>query len=499
MPSDVACASTRGFVIAVLSVVACGGWAVGQPTTCGGPPGPGFAVTLDGSGYIVVADSPSLTLGTQATLECWARAAGSGHGKLLEKGDGWGCESDRSFELALNPYYHPADGNISSWWFSRPGCVEANRGGGWVPGTWFHFAATVDTVARLQRIYVNGQLFKEVETSPEYGSRLIGDSGTPMTIGGTVNPWGGAFVGEIDEVRIWSIARSPAQIASDFGRVVSPSAPGLIAYYRFDEGAGQLAHDLTGTNPDGMLTGGVSWTAIQGVSVRPTISEEPADELLNPSQDALFNVVADGEDLSYQWRKGGVPLVEGVRVIGNTSSELIIRSVISADQGEYDCVVSNACGEAISAPASLSCKAKVDRDPEGGRFSGGQPVVLSTQISTGGTTSYRWKKDGVNVFNGPIYSGVATTTLTVNANDPSQSGAYVLSITNACGVSTTMPAVLDITCPSDFNADGGIDGEDVAFFFSAWENGDPSADVSFDGGVDGADVSVFFERWENGC
>ena len=50
----------------------------------------------------------------------------------------------------------------------------------------------------------------------------------------------------------------------------------------------------------------------------------------------------------------------------------------------------------------------------------------------------------------------------------------------------------------DFNQDGGVDGQDVGAFFTAWESSLCGADFNADGGVDGADVGAFFEAWENG-
>jgi aminopeptidase S len=50
----------------------------------------------------------------------------------------------------------------------------------------------------------------------------------------------------------------------------------------------------------------------------------------------------------------------------------------------------------------------------------------------------------------------------------------------------------------DFNQDGGIDGDDIIAFFSAWETGQPAADYTLDGGVDGDDVVFFFNLWDSG-
>lgn len=51
------------------------------------------------------------------------------------------------------------------------------------------------------------------------------------------------------------------------------------------------------------------------------------------------------------------------------------------------------------------------------------------------------------------------------------------------------------SCVSDFNSDGGVDGQDVAEFFGSWTDGDFIADVNNDGGVDGRDVGSFFDQW----
>jgi hypothetical protein len=55
------------------------------------------------------------------------------------------------------------------------------------------------------------------------------------------------------------------------------------------------------------------------------------------------------------------------------------------------------------------------------------------------------------------------------------------------------------SCLADFNADGGVDGSDVAAFFQAWGAGEERADVNLDGGVDGNDIETFFIRWQDGC
>lgn len=54
-------------------------------------------------------------------------------------------------------------------------------------------------------------------------------------------------------------------------------------------------------------------------------------------------------------------------------------------------------------------------------------------------------------------------------------------------------------CPADFDANGGVDGADLAAFFQAYEAGDDAADIDRNGGIDGADLAYFFTRYEAGC
>ncbi|MFZ4575990.1 MAG: hypothetical protein ACOYN0_16495, partial [Phycisphaerales bacterium] len=52
-------------------------------------------------------------------------------------------------------------------------------------------------------------------------------------------------------------------------------------------------------------------------------------------------------------------------------------------------------------------------------------------------------------------------------------------------------------CPADITGDGGVDGDDIIAFFTAWDSSD--MDYDFSGGTDGDDVIVFFADWDAGC
>jgi len=64
--------------------------------------------------------------------------------------------------------------------------------------------------------------------------------------------------GQMDEIRVWSIARSEADIVRDKDRTLNGTENGLLGYWKFDEGMGDKIFDLTGNNYDGILNG-PSW------------------------------------------------------------------------------------------------------------------------------------------------------------------------------------------------------------------------------------------------
>jgi hypothetical protein len=61
------------------------------------------------------------------------------------------------------------------------------------------------------------------------------------------------WTGVMDEVRLWSVAKTPAEIAANMKVVLKGTEPGLVAYYRFDEGTGIVVDDVL-KNPKHQLT-----------------------------------------------------------------------------------------------------------------------------------------------------------------------------------------------------------------------------------------------------
>ena len=90
---------------------------------------------------------------------------------------------------------------------------------------WYHAAATYD--GSTLRLYLNGALESQVTVgafTPRFDSIQHAALGTAINSNGLAS---GAFMGSLDEARIWNVARTATEIQAAMGGAL-PSATGLI-------------------------------------------------------------------------------------------------------------------------------------------------------------------------------------------------------------------------------------------------------------------------------
>ncbi len=208
--------------------------------------GGGSALSFDGIGARVVADlAGSLPTGNSArTVEMWAYVRPSS----------WAVNKHTLFEYGLNTLHeafaidmepYPTM-QVYSWdddIFFPTGLTD--------PQGWFHVAATYD--GKMMRAFVNGV---------ERGSKAPTDvlATTQTTVKLAWSPYTDAhFDGVLDEVRIWNIARTADEIKNSMSVRLTGNEPWLVAYWRFDEGAGTVAHDSSTRGNDATLELGPMW------------------------------------------------------------------------------------------------------------------------------------------------------------------------------------------------------------------------------------------------
>ena len=127
-----------------------------------------------------------------------------------------------------------------------------------VNGTCYHVAGTYD--GTFLKLYVNGVL-SDVDS---IGTVSIQQSSDPLTFGRLGGIDAEYYNGEVDEVRIWNIARTQSQIQVAMNDTLGPeyyasTDSGLVGYWRLDEGSGTTAFDLTSNNNHGTIKNGASY------------------------------------------------------------------------------------------------------------------------------------------------------------------------------------------------------------------------------------------------
>jgi hypothetical protein len=139
-----------------------------------------------------------------------------------------------------------------------PGTICLNRQGLAVLGCssatddgWHDYVLTYDNGAITW--YIDG-----LEDTTSTGS-LSGASATPLKIGNFASGVNG-LIGSLDELAIWGDALTDNDVLSLFDHSLEPDAlESLAAWWKFDEGTGSTAHDLSGNGNDAAIEG-AAWT-----------------------------------------------------------------------------------------------------------------------------------------------------------------------------------------------------------------------------------------------
>jgi hypothetical protein len=142
--------------------------------------------------------------------------------------------------------------------------------------------------------------------------------------------------------------------------------------------------------------------------------------------------------------------------------------------------------------------------PDDATVMAGDDAVFAVAAS-GGSLSYQWRLNGVDLADGPLASGAVisgsnTTSLTLASVTIDEFGAEIAcEVSGPCDGELSEIAILTVTCPSDFDGSGFVDTDDFDAFVNAFIAGGDDAD--FDGSrfVDTDDFDAFVHAFEGGC
>ncbi|HEU4632784.1 MAG TPA: Ig-like domain repeat protein, partial [Flavisolibacter sp.] len=210
--------------------------------------------------------------------------------------------------------------------------------------------------------------------------------------------------------------------------------------------AGTYTVRATDANGSIMMTGSVDVT----INTAPSITTQPQSVTNGIGCGASFTVAATGTPpLSYQWRKNGT------NINGATTDTYSIGSIVSGDGGNYDVVITNACGSVTSSAAVLtvypSLTAGSHNTTSVDACMGYSAPSLDVTGTTGGKApySYQWKLNGTDI------GGANTSSYTPVL---SSAGTYIynVEITDGCNqVVSTATKTITIVADPVVTASGG--------------------------------------------
>jgi hypothetical protein len=187
--------------------------------------GSGKALLFDAGGndYVAANSVAAAISGRDFTTSVWFRTTSSSGSQTL-----FGINTasqENHLQIAPNFIYFCCSGGSGST-FAYP--VDF-RDGNWHQLTFVHQFAS-----KTNRVYVDGVLV----LAPVYSSMAFSPTAL-VSIGQEWDPGETSehFAGHIDEVRIWNRALSQDEIRHHMCEKLTGTEPGLVAYYRMDEGA----------------------------------------------------------------------------------------------------------------------------------------------------------------------------------------------------------------------------------------------------------------------
>ena len=219
--------------------------------------------------YANLGDAPALRL-PQFTIETWFRRDGTG--VSVSTGTGGisaiplvakGTSEDELPGVDINYFLGiSTPSNVICADFEE-GAAGANHSlnhpiAGTTPivnGVWYHAAATYD--GSKWQLFLNGNLEGELVV----GQPVASATSSPVAFGSSIRSNGttaqGFFYGTMDELRIWSIARTAGEIQATINQQISSPTANLVGRWSLDG----TVNGSAGTTVNGTLVGsGYAWT-----------------------------------------------------------------------------------------------------------------------------------------------------------------------------------------------------------------------------------------------
>ncbi|MEO5822544.1 MAG: LamG-like jellyroll fold domain-containing protein [Vicinamibacteraceae bacterium] len=379
-----------------------------------------FYLVFDGvDDYARVADANAFTFGTGAadapmSLEVWMRPDTMASGQhLVGK---WGETAAQGYEyklyiasnvIRLDLKDASANAQVSA--FTNSLATLA--------GAWHHVAATYDgrggaTAANGIIIYIDGVAVTLNRINS--ASYVAMENGTaPVQIGREGPSWK-QYNGGLDDLRIWSVVRTPGAIQGSMSTELGGSEPGLVGYWKFNDGSGTNAVDGTAANRPATLFSGPVWTAGGPMASGPPDTTAPIISNILGS-----NLTSSGITITFSTNEStsarvayttnlACPCTEVLSGTTGTAHSVTLTGLTASTQYRFEVRATDGAGnQTISSPMMSFTTVAPPADstppsvsmvrPLGGSVSGTAVQVEASATDNVGVASVQFRLDGVNL------------------------------------------------------------------------------------------------------
>jgi hypothetical protein len=275
--------------------------AIGETQFCPGKsvvltastPGENPAIIVGRSHYSIF--YPDLT--NDFTIEYWLQAKGS----PPEVGGIWNYEGtllstyDTSYNLA---YTVAVNSGKLVFGYGLNTTEKVTSLSSVNTGEWMHVAITRSIATGRLKIFINGNEEASVVTSNQ----------TPTAISYASIGGGYAISGNVDNLRLWTTARTASQIQQYINVPVESAEPGLAADYRLNEGSGTISYSNSDTSTYMLVYNSNGWSSRPENPKTTTWSNGETGSIIEVAGSGSYTVSYSNNGITYT----SVPVVVNV-------------------------------------------------------------------------------------------------------------------------------------------------------------------------------------------